>query len=152
MTAPAALAEALAAHYRLDRQLGEGGIATAYLARDLKHGRDVAIKVLRPDFAESLGRERCLREIQLAARRHRRAPGGAGHRLRHGGAAAQTFGRRSVRERRARGRRVARAANADLGGGIPGAGPHSSRSVGVAVFDRALTAREMARKDNRIPA
>ena len=68
MTAPAALAEALAAHYRLDRQLGEGGMATVYLAHDLKHGRDVAIKVLRPDFAESLGRERFLREIQLAAR------------------------------------------------------------------------------------
>ena len=65
---PAVLADALAHQYRLDRQLGAGGMATVYLAHDHKHGREVAIKVLRPDLAETLGRERFLREIQLAAR------------------------------------------------------------------------------------
>ena len=68
VTAPAALADALASHYRLERELGAGGMATVYLAHDLKHDRDVAIKVLRPELAQSLGRERFLREIQLAAR------------------------------------------------------------------------------------
>ncbi len=62
------LAGALADRYRLDRQLGQGGMATVYLAHDHKHGREVAIKVLRPELAESLGRDRFLREIQLAAR------------------------------------------------------------------------------------
>ena len=66
--APAALVEALADRYRLDRQLGAGGMATVYLAHDRKHGREVAIKALRPHLAETLGRERFLREIQLAAR------------------------------------------------------------------------------------
>jgi eukaryotic-like serine/threonine-protein kinase len=65
---PAALADALADHYRIESQLGEGGMATVYLAHDHKHGRDVALKVFRPDLAETLGRERFLREIQLAAR------------------------------------------------------------------------------------
>ena len=65
---PAALSEALAGRYRLERQVGEGGMATVYLARDLKHDRDVALKVLRADLAESLGRDRFLREIQLAAK------------------------------------------------------------------------------------
>ena len=45
---PAALGAALADRYVLDRQLGEGGMATGFLARDLKHGRDVAIKGLTP--------------------------------------------------------------------------------------------------------
>jgi serine/threonine-protein kinase len=62
------LADALSDRYRLDRELGQGGMATVYLAHDRKHGREVAIKVLRPDLAESLGRERFLREIRLAAR------------------------------------------------------------------------------------
>ena len=66
--APTALVEALADRYRVDRQLGAGGMATVYLAHDHKHDREVAIKVLRPDLAETLGRERFLREIQLAAR------------------------------------------------------------------------------------
>src|SRR6188472_554365 len=61
------LATTLAPHYRIDRELGAGGMATVYLARDLKHDRDVAIKVLHQDLAESLGRERFLREIHLAA-------------------------------------------------------------------------------------
>ena len=62
------LTSALADRYRLDRELGQGGMATVYLARDLKHERDVAIKVLRDDVAASVGRERFLREIQLAAK------------------------------------------------------------------------------------
>jgi serine/threonine-protein kinase len=61
------LATTLAPHYRITRELGAGGMATVYLARDLKHDRDVAIKVLHQDLAESLGRERFLREIHLAA-------------------------------------------------------------------------------------
>lgn len=62
------LTAALADRYRIERQLGSGGMATVYLARDLRHERDVALKVLRPELAESLGRERFLREIRLAAR------------------------------------------------------------------------------------
>jgi serine/threonine-protein kinase len=54
--------------YRVERELGTGGMATVYLARDLKHDRDVAIKVMRAELAESLGRDRFLREIQLAAK------------------------------------------------------------------------------------
>jgi serine/threonine-protein kinase len=61
------LTTTLASHYSIERELGSGGMATVYLARDLKHDRDVAIKVLHPDLAESLGRERFLREIHLAA-------------------------------------------------------------------------------------
>jgi serine/threonine-protein kinase len=63
-----ALADALADRYRLRDQLGAGGMATVYRADDLKHGREVAIKVLRADVAETVGRERFAREIQLAAR------------------------------------------------------------------------------------
>ena len=66
--APAHLSRALADRYVVGRELGRGGMATVYSARDLKHDRDVAIKVLRPDLAESLGRARFLREIQLAAK------------------------------------------------------------------------------------
>ena len=62
-----ALATSLAPHYRIDRELGSGGMATVYLARDLKHDRDVAIKVLHRDLTESLAKERFLREIRLAA-------------------------------------------------------------------------------------
>lgn len=65
---PLALTTALADRYRISRELGSGGMATVYLAHDLRHERDVAIKVLKPDLAESLGRERFLREIRLAAR------------------------------------------------------------------------------------
>jgi len=59
---------ALADRYSVDRELGSGGMATVYLAEDLKHRRQVAIKVLRPDLAAVLGTERFLREIETAAR------------------------------------------------------------------------------------
>src|SRR5881296_2071172 len=62
------LKAALAARYALERELGRGGMATVYLARDLRHGRLVAIKVLRPEIAAALGPERFLREIEVAAR------------------------------------------------------------------------------------
>ncbi len=65
--ADVALAEALSTRYALDRELGRGGMATVYLARDLKHDRPVALKVLRPEVAAELGVERFLREIKLAA-------------------------------------------------------------------------------------
>src|SRR5213082_585720 len=58
---------ALADRYRLERELGAGGMATVYLARDLKHDRPVALKLLRPELAAVLGAERFLREIRLTA-------------------------------------------------------------------------------------
>ena len=58
---------ALARRYHIERELGRGGIATVYLAQDLRHGRQVAIKVLHPELAASLGPERFLREIEIAA-------------------------------------------------------------------------------------
>jgi len=61
---------ALADRYAVARELGAGGMATVYLATDLKHGRDVAIKVLRPELTASLGTERFHREIEIAARLH----------------------------------------------------------------------------------
>jgi serine/threonine protein kinase len=54
--------------YRIEGELGHGGMATVYLARDLKHDRLVAIKVLRSELAHVLGPERFLREIEIAAR------------------------------------------------------------------------------------
>ena len=62
------LLAALAGRYAIERELGRGGMATVYLAEDQKHGRKVAIKVLRPDLAASLGADRFLREIGIAAR------------------------------------------------------------------------------------
>ncbi|HEU5305232.1 MAG TPA: protein kinase [Gemmatimonadales bacterium] len=62
------LADALQGRYVLERQLGRGGMATVYLARDLKHDRPVALKVLHPELAASLGPQRFLQEIRLAAR------------------------------------------------------------------------------------
>jgi TolB-like protein/tRNA A-37 threonylcarbamoyl transferase component Bud32 len=59
---------ALVGRYRVESELGAGAMATVFRARDLRHERDVALKVLRPELAESLGRERFLREIRLAAR------------------------------------------------------------------------------------
>ncbi|MCG6954814.1 MAG: protein kinase [Gemmatimonadetes bacterium] len=64
---PSRLTAALADRYRIERELGAGGMATVYLAEDLKHERDVAIKVLRQDVAQSIGAERFLQEIRLAA-------------------------------------------------------------------------------------
>ncbi|PYP12085.1 MAG: hypothetical protein DMD56_05065 [Gemmatimonadetes bacterium] len=70
MVAPdhARLAAALAGRYRIERELGRGGMATVHLAHDLKHDRPVALKVLRPEVAAALGAERFLREIAITAR------------------------------------------------------------------------------------
>jgi len=61
------LRAALADRYALERKAGEGGMATVYVAQDLKHDRTVAIKVLRPELSASLGTDRFLREIRVAA-------------------------------------------------------------------------------------
>jgi tetratricopeptide (TPR) repeat protein len=63
-----AIRKVLGDRYRLEREIGHGGMATVYLAEDLKHERPVAIKVLRPELTAALGRERFLREIQIAAK------------------------------------------------------------------------------------
>ncbi len=62
------LKAALADRYPIGRELGAGGMATVYLGRDLKHGRDVAVKVMHPELASALGTERFLREITLTSR------------------------------------------------------------------------------------
>ncbi|MDX2193031.1 MAG: serine/threonine-protein kinase [Gemmatimonadales bacterium] len=62
------LRTALADRYAIERELGAGGMATVYLARDLKHDRNVAIKVLRPELAATLGPDRFPREIRILAR------------------------------------------------------------------------------------
>ena len=61
------LADALAGRYSIERELGHGGMATVYLARDLKHDRLVAIKVLREELAAAVGAERFLKEIRVTA-------------------------------------------------------------------------------------
>ena len=61
---------ALAARYKLQRELGQGGMARVFLAHDLKYERAVAVKVLRPELAAEVGPARFLREIQIAARLH----------------------------------------------------------------------------------
>ena len=69
---PAGLRDALAGHYTIERELGRGGMATVYLARDERHGRSVAVKVVRSDLpfdqSASLGAARFKREIEIAAR------------------------------------------------------------------------------------
>ena len=62
------LKSALADRYTIEREIGAGGMATVYLAEDVKHRRTVAVKVLRPDLAAALGPERFLQEIEIAAR------------------------------------------------------------------------------------
>ena len=64
---PTRLADALADRYRFERELGAGGMATVYLAHDLKHDRSVAVKVLRPELAAVIGAERFLAEIKVTA-------------------------------------------------------------------------------------
>ncbi len=68
MSSVARLNAALEGRYAIERELGEGGMATVYLAEDLKHHRKVAVKVLRPELAAVVGAERFLHEIQIAAK------------------------------------------------------------------------------------
>ena len=67
MTARDRLAAALADRYSIERELGAGGMATVYLAQDIRHRRKVAVKVLRPELAATMGPDRFLREIEIAA-------------------------------------------------------------------------------------
>jgi serine/threonine-protein kinase len=67
VTIPSNLAAALADRYRLERELGAGGMATVYLAQDLRHDRKVAVKVLRPELAAVIGAERFVAEIRTTA-------------------------------------------------------------------------------------
>jgi serine/threonine-protein kinase len=64
---PERLTSALADRYRIERELGQGGMATVYLAEDLRHDRKVALKVLRPELGAILGGERFLQEIKVTA-------------------------------------------------------------------------------------
>src|SRR5919112_6377339 len=62
------LQEGLAERYKLERELGRGGMATVFLAQDLRHNRPLALKVLHPELAQALGPERFRREIETVAR------------------------------------------------------------------------------------
>ena len=62
------LRAALAERYQIEREIGAGGMATVYLARDLKHDREVALKVLRSDLSAVIGTERFLSEVRITAR------------------------------------------------------------------------------------
>ena len=64
---PQELVDGLSGRYELRDVVGKGGMATVYGATDLKHNREVAIKVLRPELSANLGAERFLREIEIAA-------------------------------------------------------------------------------------
>jgi len=68
MDLPGQLQLALGSAYRIERELGRGGMATVYLAHDLRHDRPVALKVLYPELAQTLGPERFDREIRALAR------------------------------------------------------------------------------------
>ena len=59
------LKSALSDRYAIEREIGAGGMATVYLAEDVKHRRKVAVKVLRPEIASALGADRFVREIEL---------------------------------------------------------------------------------------
>ena len=61
------LTPAIADRYRIDRELGQGGMAIVFLAHDMKHDRKVALKVLRPELAAVIGAERFLNEIKVTA-------------------------------------------------------------------------------------
>ena len=65
---PEQLRSGLADRYRIERELGRGGMATVYLAHDLRHDRPVALKILHAELAATLGPERFQREVKLAAR------------------------------------------------------------------------------------
>ncbi len=67
MTAPQPLQDSLGSRYTLDRELGRGGMATVYLAEDVRHRRRVALKVLHPELSAVLGPDRFLKEIELTA-------------------------------------------------------------------------------------
>ena len=64
---PAALSATLGGRYRIERELGAGGMATVYLAEDVRHRRKVALKVLHPELSAVLGPDRFLKEIELTA-------------------------------------------------------------------------------------
>jgi eukaryotic-like serine/threonine-protein kinase len=64
---PSRLAAAVSDRYRIERELGVGGMATVYLAQDLRHDRKVALKVLKPELAAVLGAERFVVEIKTTA-------------------------------------------------------------------------------------
>src|ERR671912_457277 len=64
---PGRLSAALSGRYAIEREVGAGGMATVYLARDLRHHRKVALKVLRPELAALVGVERFLTEIRTTA-------------------------------------------------------------------------------------
>ena len=65
---------ALEGRYAIERELGEGGMATVYLAKDLKHERKVALKVLKPEVAAVVGAERFLAEIKTTDNLHKVSP------------------------------------------------------------------------------
>src|SRR5437773_6262295 len=67
MNVTAQLRSALADRYLIEREIGAGGMATVYLARDVKHNRRVALKVLKPELGAVLGVERFLAEIEVTA-------------------------------------------------------------------------------------
>ena len=64
------LTDALTRRYTIEREIGQGGMATVYLARDVRHDRNVALKVLRPELAAVIGADRFLQEIRVTAGLH----------------------------------------------------------------------------------